>query len=89
MLMFFARTLPCIFDYIYRITCVTPCVCVCACVHSYHHCVYVSLSRSAGSGARPIINPQSRARSLRQLCIWAGQGQQKTSFCCEHTLHTL
>lgn len=81
---FTARTVPRIFDYIYRITpCVSLPVCICVIIAS------VSLSRRAGDGARPIINTQSCARSFRQLCIWAGQGQPKTSFCCEHTLRTL
>lgn len=80
---FTARTLPCIFDYIYRIMGVAPCVYICVIT------VSLSLSRSVGSGPLPIINPQSCARSVRQLCIWAGQGEQKNRFGCAHMLRAL
>lgn len=74
----------CIFDYISRITCVTPCVCTCVSL-----LCQLSLSRRAGSMAWPIINPQSCAHSLRQLCILGKPGPTKGQLLFwTHTAHT-
>ncbi len=58
------------------------CMCVCICV------ITVSLLRKTGSRTQPIINPQSLARSLSQLCVWQSGTNKKQLLLWIHTAHT-